>query len=321
MRRLPAFALAFMLVLLAPPALAVTTVDTQKNITVNLEQGEEYSFNLILKNITARIDVTTGGNASAWVTYGEGHTDTYTITNLVDQTLKVTVFVPSSAETKNYEAVIKGNEDTISTIYIGVTEAFGESFEDLQTEVTRLKKEISDLRSQQGEMQSRLNEVKAGQKETGEKTDIVEDLVKGIDDKLNTIQSFQDDLRLWREDYEKQREEMQVRIDEMEEKNKELTELTGALSIQGTSLTLLLIVIVAGLLFYALSSVNRRGRLAGKIARRFRLSGHGSRQHSQKLPVRPGSGPSERDSAGKISGGFSRQRFTESDFRYKYHPK
>lgn len=319
MAKLAVFVAAVMLVLLVPSALAVTTVESQKNIAVTLEQGEQYAFNLLLKNITARVDIETEGNASEWVTYGEEQTDAYVITNLVDQTLKVTVFVPSSAGIEEYEARIMANDNILSRIYISVIEAFTESFDELQTEVTTLKKEISELREQQSEMQSRLGEVKAGQKETGEKTDIVEDIVRGMDDKLNSIQSFQDDLKQWREDYEKQREETQARIEEMENKNKELTELTGALSIQGTSLTLILIVIVAGLLFYAFSSVSRRNALTRRLTGRFR-SGLRFKQHGHKSLAPKESGPAKDEGSGKISS-FPKHRFTESDFRYKYEPK
>jgi len=290
---------ALALLVLSPGVFAVIITDSQKNITMTLEKGKEYSFNLLLKNVTNRIDITSEGNASAWVTYGDAQTVTYVITNLIDQSLKVTLFVPSSTSTGSYNAYIRGNNETLSNLSIKVIGAITESVQGLQSEVSGFKttigSEIDAVQSKQSDLESRMNELKVSQADTARKTANVEDLAEGMDKKLNSIQSFQEDLKQWRADDQKQNEQMQTTLKNMEnrtsyleQKNKELTDLTGALSFQGASLTMLLIIIVAGVLFYAFSSVSKKSR----IVKAFSGAGHSPHETRHEYEKKEESGPS-----------------------------
>lgn len=280
------FALIFV-----PSAMAINTIDSQKKVTLMLEIGREHTFNLQLKNITARTIMTVSGNASEWLSFGPDYASTLEITNLVDQALRINIFVPTTASIKNYEAVIKGNNDTISVVYVQVTDNFVESVGDLENQVSSLKSQINNLKEQQDVMESRINEVKAAQRETVEKTDVVEDIVKDVRSTLNEVKSFQEDLRVWKNEYDESKlamesevVQLQNRTDYLQQQNDELTGLTGALSFQGTSLGLLLVIVIGGFAFYAYSnSSSRSGYARPKI--RLRMHSDSKESKEEKKPT------------------------------------
>lgn len=317
---------ALALLVLIQSVSAVVISDSQKNITITLEHGKEYSFNLLLKNVTTRIDIASEGNASAWITYGDAFTATYTITNLIDQTLKVTVFIPSSASTGSYITYIKGNNETLSNLSIKVISAITESFQGLQNQVSGFQSSVSSdidtIQAQQSSMGSRLNELKVSQDDIARRTGNLEDLAKNMDKKLNSIQSFEEDLKQWRQADQKESEQMQATLQNMEnrtnyleQKNKELTDLTGALSLQGASLTLLLIIIVAGILFYFFASVSRKNRVVRA------LSG-GGREHEARRESHSERSERQKEEAGpsRISGFPSPPPAGEREM-FRYRPK
>ncbi|MFH1294422.1 MAG: hypothetical protein ABIH90_00585 [Candidatus Aenigmatarchaeota archaeon] len=321
------FIASLFVLLLVPSALALNVPDSQKKITLTLERGDEYSFNLLLKNLTARTDMLSEGNASEWIAFGSEFARTYEITNLIDQGLKITIFVPSTASIKDYETTIRANNETASTIYLKVIDNFQQSFQTLESKVSSLNSQIGNLKNQQDTMESRINEIKAGQREAGEKTDVVEDIVTDMKSVLNEVKSFQEDLRIWKKEYDNEKATMQSRVVELENQTatllKENTDLTGSLTVQGTSLGLLLIIVIGGFVYYAYSSAPSGGYRPKFRLRRDKPRAEKTEQKSGiaglfdtsrlKIELKP------KEEHSGVSN-FPKPRF-DSDFKYKYRSR
>jgi uncharacterized phage infection (PIP) family protein YhgE len=259
-------------ILLPSVVSAVHVPDIQKKIDITIERGREYSFNLLLKNLTTTTTISSSGNTSGWVTFGENNEDEYLITNLVDQSLKVTIFIPSSAETGHYTALVKANNETISEINIEVIVQISDVIKSLEQEIENLKSNVNDLEEEQSELKSKTNVVAETQERIKKVQETIEELVKSLNRKIDDMEKYQKDLHELESTFnqkkaelESQLQQLQQQAEQLEEQNKQLNELTGSLTLRETSFKILLAIIVVGIALSIFMPEQKKVKIANKV--------------------------------------------------------
>jgi len=233
--------LPILLILLIPSVFALNVPENQQTIDITLERGKEYSFSLLLRNFT---EVTTINSTSDWLMFGEDNKEEIIITDLVNQSLEVTVFVPSNAEEKEHVIEIKGNSVVISTLRIDVIRPLADKMNDMNSR-------MNEIDSRQDDLESRMDDV------IGRITNLANDM-DTLETKSNELKSLIEDVKE-KQDNLTALEEMVADLEnqtaELEKKNEELS-LTGNITAGMTSVYItvgIIIGIVAAFLF-----LNRR---------------------------------------------------------------
>ena len=258
--------------LVSPLVFAVHVPEIQEDIRITMERGREYSFSLLLRNFTTTTTISSDGNASAWVTFGENNEESYVITNLVDQSLKVTIFVPSNTNPGYYTAFIKANNETISEIGIEVVTELSDAVKDLEQEIENLKSEVSDLEEEQNTLKSKTDVVVETQDRIRKVQDTIEELVKTLSRKIDEMEKYQKDLHELETKFNEEKAALETRIKELEsqakqleEQNKQLNELTGNLTVRETSFKILLIIIIVGIALSVLLPEQKKAKIKSKF--------------------------------------------------------
>ncbi len=233
------------LLLLSQAAFSADTGEFQKKISLSLEPGQRSSFPLALKNITEITSITASGDASSWFAFGSNLETAYRITNLVDQSVEVTIIVPNSAEVRDYSAQIKGNDKILSTVEIKVVQPLSkrvltisdaiadinvklQQLQSIQDRQTKLDNKISDVIIRQDRMESTAG-------------DSFADLKK----RVQQLEGYNKDLKSLEQAFNTEKGSLEERIKGLEtektklaEDKREMERLTGGFLLGATPLGL-----------------------------------------------------------------------------------
>lgn len=291
--KLISFAVA--LLLLTPVALGVEVPKRQENITLYLEPGEEYSFHLILEDVQPPVTLETTGDASSWVAFGEENKKNYTITSLGDQSLKVTVFVPSDAEKKNYKADIEesGTENLLSSLKITVVEPLSTALEDLRSKLNSLEEDISNLEDGQNNLKSKINSIRDKQNILEDAQSDLENIVTTTKLKVEEIRTTQKELTSIQSQFQEEKKRLENKIEELQNKtshlkskNQKLTQVTGAVAFNYSSLSFSIGAIL-GILLVVIYNRSKRGAVGSWRDRLPKISLEGLKSKLKKEEEKP----------------------------------
>lgn len=228
-----------------PLALAVQVPASQQNMTIEVPEGSEYSFHLNLQGLTELVTITADGDAKDWITFGPTYDKTIALTNLVNQALPVTIFVPTGTAKQGYGATVKANGQVISTLNVVVTDRLSKSFSNIGSSISGLQSAVSGLQGSQNQTQSQLASVSSGQgsvlQNQGSMQSAVNDLkssfsssIDSISQRLDSIVSQQKAVVDEMKSYDAERANLQSKIDSLQStisslqsKNAELVTATG----------------------------------------------------------------------------------------------
>jgi uncharacterized phage infection (PIP) family protein YhgE len=227
-----------------PLASAVETADTQKDITVSVERGGEYTFHLILRNIAEPVMLSSSGDASSWVTFGEDGSDSYSITNLVNQSIKVSIFVPSSAEIKQYDAKINAGDSVISDITVDVSRPVSDVLDEISSRISSMSDELSNLKSGQNNLETNTNKLISKSQTIMDIQEDLRNMSENVEDKISELSDYQRNIHELETQFKAEKENLLERITELENQTKELavknekmTELTGQMTFSYSSVS------------------------------------------------------------------------------------
>lgn len=265
---------AVLCLLVIPIASAIETVENQKEITVNAEKGEEYVFSLLLRNVGEPATISASGNASSWVTFGGDNEESYHITNLVNQSLRVTVFVPNDVEVKDYFTEIKAGDTVISKVTIAVSEPFPTRLNAMSSRMEELSDEFDELKSRQTDLESQANKLLSKSQTVLDVQEDLREIYEQLQEEIFNISTYQESIEELENRFDDERNALTARISDLETQTeeltaekKEMTTLTGQIAVGYTSVSFSL-GLIAGILIVVFYS--GKGRDVSNAVRRVR---------------------------------------------------
>lgn len=198
--------LVFLVLFQINSASALSIPPSQQKITLTIEQGDSYTFLLVIQNIEQVIDLSSAGEIASWLSF-DGK-DNYTLYPSIIATVPVTISVPIDAEIGSYKGEIRANDNLLTEINLEVTLPLTEvrvlqELAKVDAEINRLKTEILEV----------VNKIKEELNTTRE----------NLTQEILAIAEYQKNIVL----LEQKISELETRSSILEESNKRLNQLTG----------------------------------------------------------------------------------------------
>ncbi|RLI96383.1 MAG: hypothetical protein DRO99_04525, partial [Candidatus Aenigmatarchaeota archaeon] len=212
-------------ILLAIFALAIvpnaSALDTnQKTVLLTVERGEDVRFDLHMIGGGSG-DITHSGDIDSWISHP---------TSIADgEWLEVTVSVPNNAEVGSYNAAIKADGNTITKLTVIVIESSYEKFNQVQNKLNTIREEQEDAEARTNEILSEVSSLST--------------TIADLWDEVADIKANQQEVDEVESDFNTQKQLLQSRISELErqkteleQENTQLSEITGSVTMNWSSI-------------------------------------------------------------------------------------
>lgn len=226
-----------------PLVTAVETIENQKNIIMTVERGKEYTFYLILKNVNESFVLSSSGDASKWITFGDENMDNYEITNLINQSVKISIFVPGNAETRKYTANILADDFVLSQIEISVVDITN-TINEISKRLEILSKDVENLKIKQKNIEiktenlvSKTHFIMNAQNNITSLTKDIEKMVSDFFKYIKSVNEIEEKFKKEKEGLLKKINDLENKTSNLRAKNEELMKLTGKLTFNYSSIS------------------------------------------------------------------------------------